>query len=155
MRAALGGTYDAAWQSRRAPLLPEDFDPSYWQSAPVDQRLPRPMAQPAELQASGFDSTGPANRPSRYALPLLDLRCDTQIGRHWHPAEAQLQSIHVDLDARSVSVLYHAAWAIPRASADVDIAQTVVQLDNTRSFRVAAADAQLFHLKPSLQQVAS
>ena len=31
------GTYDEDWLSERHPLLPEDFDPRFWQCAPEDQ----------------------------------------------------------------------------------------------------------------------
>lgn len=36
------GTYDEAWQAGRHPLLPEDFDPRFWQCAPEDQ-IARPF----------------------------------------------------------------------------------------------------------------
>ena len=36
-RCRHAGTYDAAWEADRHPLLPEDFDPAFWQSAPEDQ----------------------------------------------------------------------------------------------------------------------
>ena len=36
-RAARGGTYDDSWQKERAPLLPLDFDPLFFNGAPEDQ----------------------------------------------------------------------------------------------------------------------
>ena len=38
-RGQLAGTYDEAWQKSRAPLLPKDFNPAYWNVAPADQQL--------------------------------------------------------------------------------------------------------------------
>ena len=38
-RCQLAGTYDEAWQGSRAPLLPKDFNPAYWNVAPADQQL--------------------------------------------------------------------------------------------------------------------
>lgn len=38
-RSKLAGTYDDAWQEEQAPLLPEDFNPLYYNCAPPDQRL--------------------------------------------------------------------------------------------------------------------
>lgn len=38
-RVAHTGTYDAAWQKQVMPLLPNDFDPQYYQTAPQDQIL--------------------------------------------------------------------------------------------------------------------
>ncbi len=39
-RIAYAGTYDARWRDERAPFLPADFDPRYFQSAPEDQQFP-------------------------------------------------------------------------------------------------------------------
>ncbi|WP_052518717.1 DUF2169 family type VI secretion system accessory protein [Archangium violaceum] len=39
-RIAYAGTYDARWRDERAPFLPSDFDPRYFQSAPTDQQFP-------------------------------------------------------------------------------------------------------------------
>jgi hypothetical protein len=38
-RVALAGTYDERWRDERAPYLPADFDPSYFQCAPLDQQF--------------------------------------------------------------------------------------------------------------------
>jgi hypothetical protein len=38
-RAKLAGTFDERWQEERKPLLPEDFDPAYFNVAPADQQL--------------------------------------------------------------------------------------------------------------------
>jgi hypothetical protein len=39
-RCLRSGTYDEGWQKSRAPLLPKDFDPAYFNVAPEDQQLP-------------------------------------------------------------------------------------------------------------------
>ncbi len=38
-RLKFAGTYDERWRDERFPFLPEDFDPQYFQSAPVDQQV--------------------------------------------------------------------------------------------------------------------
>lgn len=58
-RCKLAGTYNEAWRNSRAPLLPKDFHPGYWNVAPSDQQLPD--YQPGEevrlfnLSARGTD----------------------------------------------------------------------------------------------------
>lgn len=37
-RTRYAGSYDAAWQATRAPLLPADLDPRHWQVAPPEQQ---------------------------------------------------------------------------------------------------------------------
>jgi hypothetical protein len=38
-RGRWGGTHDATWKERRAPLLPTDFDRRFFNAAPEDQQL--------------------------------------------------------------------------------------------------------------------
>lgn len=42
-RAPLAGTYDQNWIDNIFPFLPPDFDPAYYQAAPVDQQVPYPQ----------------------------------------------------------------------------------------------------------------
>lgn len=39
-RIALAGLYDQRWRKERAPFLPADFDPRFYQCAPEDQQFP-------------------------------------------------------------------------------------------------------------------
>ncbi len=41
-RARFAGTYDERWMDEDFPFLPADFDPTYFQSAPLDQQIPYP-----------------------------------------------------------------------------------------------------------------
>ena len=41
-RAGFAGTYDEAWRENRYPLLPDDFDERYFQTAPADQIVATP-----------------------------------------------------------------------------------------------------------------
>ncbi|HET8542771.1 MAG TPA: DUF2169 domain-containing protein [Anaeromyxobacter sp.] len=46
-RARFAGTFDAAWERTRRPLLPEDLDERFWNTVPQDQVL-RPKLQGGE-----------------------------------------------------------------------------------------------------------
>jgi hypothetical protein len=49
-RYKYAGTYDQNWQDNVFPFLPADFDEQYYQSAPPDQQLPKPLGeQPVTL----------------------------------------------------------------------------------------------------------
>jgi hypothetical protein len=43
LRYPLAGTYDSAWLADVFPFLPEDFNPAYYQAAPVDQQILYPV----------------------------------------------------------------------------------------------------------------
>ncbi|ABD55933.1 DUF2169 domain-containing protein [Jannaschia sp. CCS1] len=151
-RADKGGTYDTEWQRNRAPLLPTDLDPAFWQTAPRDQQLDRPLPPGVTLELGGLRRTGPTDAPSSWPLPQPRFRTATRVSGTWHQAEAELQSIAVDLDAGLVRLVYQAVWPIPRASDDVLIERTLIALDDAGGFRVRPADAPLFDPAASLKE---
>jgi hypothetical protein len=44
-RYRYAGTYDQKWLDEEFPFLPADFDEQYYQSAPLDQQLPKPLGE--------------------------------------------------------------------------------------------------------------
>ena len=65
-RAGFAGTYDARWKERRAPLLPEDFDPAFFNCAPADQQLAGYLPG-EEVRLTGMTTSGYV----RFSLPEL------------------------------------------------------------------------------------
>jgi hypothetical protein len=153
-RARLGGTYDLAWQEDRAPLLPEDFDPAYWQSAPADQQLPREaLAAGALLDLGGFSGCGPAEAPTTFRLPAPDLAVSTRIAGRWLPGQMALQSVVVDVDRLLVRMCYQAVWPLARTAEDVKVDTTVVMMGSARGFRVLPQDAAAFGRSRTVPEV--
>jgi len=148
-RVRLAGTYDKAWQETRAPLLPRDFDPAWWQAAPVEQRLSRPLPSHPVLEAGGLVGTGPADAPSRYPLASPGFDCATRIAGRWHRATPELQTIRVDFDSLQAHMTWLASWRLARPEDDVTIDTTRLAAGATDSFRVLPEDAALFDASPS------
>jgi len=78
-RIEFAGTYDQRWMDEDLPFLPPDFDPLYFQSAPVDQQLANLHAgsvfQCLNMNASGrFDVELPA-----WTVPVSFLFDDRQV----------------------------------------------------------------------------
>ena len=65
-RLKFAGTYDEKWQKERFPLLPEDFDERFFQSAPEDQQV---AGLPARRRAGGVDEPVPGG--SKFDLPRV------------------------------------------------------------------------------------
>ncbi len=89
-RIALAGTYDDRWQQERAPLLPLDFNASFFQAAPADQVLAEGLPAGMPVQVTNASPGGtlafdlPAVTPLVVAKFLEDrvefpLRCDTMV----------------------------------------------------------------------------
>lgn len=79
-RARFAGTYDEAWRTSRAPLLPEDFDSRFHQVAPPNQLSAGelPPGSPVELE-----NLSPSGRLA-FALPVprIEVAAKTSQGRH-------------------------------------------------------------------------
>ena len=65
-RRTLAGTYDAAWQQERAPFLPADFDPAFFQTVATDQQIRHPTT-PLEVRLDGLSADG----QWAFALPVF------------------------------------------------------------------------------------
>jgi hypothetical protein len=73
-RAAYAGTYDAHWEKQRMPLLPEDFDPRFFNVAPALLQAARPFdgGEPVQLQGLYEDGERAFELPrDRVHLDLL------------------------------------------------------------------------------------
>lgn len=80
-RARYAGTYDDVWVEQRHPLLPEDFDPRFWQCAPEDQVV-TPHLQAGESYR--LTNLHPEYRVASGQLPALNLALRVDEGG-WMP----------------------------------------------------------------------
>lgn len=145
-RDALSGTYDAEWQRRRAPLLPEDLDPGYWQAAPADQQLDRGLAAGARVALINLlsDDGRHAAPPVAFDLPDLRMSIATRFRGRWEQMSPDLQTVHLFTEARHLSLFYMATIPIEAAQNDVLVEKTVISLDRGSGLRVRPEHAGLF-----------
>jgi hypothetical protein len=67
-RKSLAGTYDAAWTQRRAPYLPEDFNPRFFNAAHPDLICPGYLRGGEPVSLQNLSPTGPL----RFFLPFCE-----------------------------------------------------------------------------------
>jgi hypothetical protein len=93
-RADLAGTYDDEWLEKRHPLLPTDFNFSFWQAAPKDQ-----VAEPWLTGNEAFELHRllPHFETLEGFLPDISLRVELDQGRgvQWSPLV--LDGVHFDM----------------------------------------------------------
>lgn len=98
-RLPLAGTYDQAWLENRHPGLPDDFNFSYWNSAPRDQQIPFPVPG-TKITLYGLHPDGemtftlPANRAG------ILLRMNTG---EWVPQMMWTDTLLIDTDTFTVA----------------------------------------------------
>jgi hypothetical protein len=145
-RRDLGGTYDDDWSRRRAPLLPADLDPRYWQAVPEDQRIARDVASGAQVILVNLTSSDGAwsDGGLAFALPHLAFEVATKFRNTWVQQQAELQTILLDCETRRLTLCWQATLPIEASQNDVLVDRTFVALRDHSGFRVRPEDASLF-----------
>jgi hypothetical protein len=145
-RRVLGGTYDDKWSRRRAPLLPADLDPRYWQAVAEDQRIGRDVVSGAPVVLTNLTSRDGqwSDGVISFALPHLDFEVATKFRNRWVQQQAELQTIALDCETRRLTLCWQAVLPIEASQNDVLVDTTFVALRDHSGFRVHPQDARLF-----------
>jgi hypothetical protein len=106
-RRRYAGTYDEAWQRRRAPYLPADFDPRFFQLAPPDQIAPGYFTGGELVDVRGVTPDGVL----RFAVPRVGVEVTYVVDGASEPRAANLDTVLVEPDARRVLLTWRAALA--------------------------------------------
>ena len=113
-RLGLAGTYDDRWYAYRRPLLPEDFAPSFFLSAPPDQQVSDHLRGGEEVELYHLHPVGVL----RFALPKHWFVFSSRFGRRDVEHRARLVSVVIEPDERRLQM----AWQtfLPVGAAEVD-----------------------------------
>ena len=124
-RVGYAGTYDEAWQSERAPLLPADFDTRYYDRAPEGLVLPQapPAGTPISVRGMGPEAD------VALVLPDVDLRAKVLLQASRHALEFRLQTMLVDTDSLTLE-LTHGAHLLVHGQVN-DVVAVIVDGDWT------------------------
>jgi hypothetical protein len=85
------------------PLLPDDFDPRFYQAAPGDQQVPGYLSGGEEVELENLTPGGSL----KFRLPRTDLWFRTRFGRDRRLHAAQLQSVTIEPDVPRVVMMWH------------------------------------------------
>jgi hypothetical protein len=105
-RSGFAGTYDARWKEQRAPLLPEDFDPAFFNCAPADQQLAGYMPG-EEVRLTGMTTSGYV----RVSLPELVVPVTFVLRDVIEERRARVDTVVIEPAEERLSVVARAACA--------------------------------------------
>jgi len=103
-RVGFAGTYDQAWEQQRHPLLPADFDPRFFQCAPLDQQVPGFLngGEPVELTHLTPITT------LSFRLPKASFHLLTRFSDgHKQAHRAQLHTVIIEPDEHRFLMVWH------------------------------------------------
>lgn len=102
-RLEWGGTYDDRWMKHKFPLLPDDFDHRFYQSAPLDQQVSKYLRGGEEVELENLTGSGYL----RFCLPKAYLTFSTRFGKQRQEHRASLQCVVIEPDVPRVIMVWH------------------------------------------------
>ncbi len=134
-RAGYAGTYDEAWDTDRAPLLPTDFDRRFFNAAPTDQIVEGYLRGDEVVALEGLRPDGAL----RFNLPGLDRPRAHVALRQGDDLDLtlNLDTLIIDTLAMEVVMLWRAAAAL--RSGPLDVTDVLVTCSNAPARRIEPA----------------
>lgn len=114
-RRALAGTYDERWARTKKPLLPDDYDPAYALSSPVDQRVSQSLVGGERVELINMTPEGRL----LFELPRMTFEFTSVFGRRREPhGPPRLATVLVEPDERRLSLVWQSTLRVPAPEAD-------------------------------------
>jgi hypothetical protein len=126
-RRILAGTYDEAWQKKRCPYLPNDFQPRYFNCAAEGLVFDRHLQGGEPLTLEGVGARGPLET----VLPRCTLETAFVLHGQRHVRPNRLQTVLVEPDENRLCLTFHSDFPCDKVPLDVEtieVALTGLQL---------------------------
>lgn len=101
-RLGYAGTYDAAWQKKRAPYLPKDFNPRYFQAAHEDLVAPSYVRGGEPVELLNVSPLG----AQRFLLPVVELDVEARLAGATHALAMNMETVVFEPDEGRFTMLW-------------------------------------------------
>jgi hypothetical protein len=109
-RVAHAGTYDHAWQTERAPFLPDDFDARYFNVASSGLHFATPLIGGEPIVLVGFDPRGIIE----LALPRCRLAVAARVAGRVESLPTNLETVILEPSDERLTMTWRASLAVGR-----------------------------------------
>ena len=118
-RASRAGTYDEAWLKGRAPYLPADFQPAFFNVADPELCFDRFLEGGEPVVLHNLSARGPI----QLTLPRIEFEVEVEHTRRWRldtTLDAKLETVRFDTEAGRLSLSYRAVYSCDKHLLDVE-----------------------------------
>ena len=115
-RRTRAGTYDEAWQRSRAPYLPDDFDPRYFQCAAPEFVFDRYLQGGEAVEVAGVTPDGPL----AFAVPRVPLMVAVTVAGAPQQPTANLETVSIEPEDNRLCLTWRASVPCDRKALKVD-----------------------------------
>jgi hypothetical protein len=109
-RRGFAGTYDEQWQRKRAPYLPLDFDPRFFQCAAPELTFDRYLQGAEPVEIHGVTPDGPIAFP----VPEAHLQVDVRVAGESEYPPVNLETLLIEPDENRLCLTWRAALPCDR-----------------------------------------
>jgi hypothetical protein len=113
-RRALAGTYDAAWERTKKPLLADDYQELYASCAPIDQRPAAHLRGGERVELVNLTKDGIL----RFDLPKIYPTFSTAVGRRTEEHRPRLTSLILEAEALRFALVWQTAIQVEASRAE-------------------------------------
>jgi hypothetical protein len=103
-RRQYAGTYDKAWQSKRAPYLPQDFDPRFFHAAAPELTFTHPLVGGEPVYVAGATPDAPVT----FHLPRCRFDARVALGGGNETLTPKLETVLIEPDDNRVCLTWRA-----------------------------------------------
>ena len=138
-RFELAGTYGQAWRDQRCPLLPDDFQERFHQTAPVDQQAPKPLLGGERVE---LENLTPDGGMQSFRLPRFKfaIRTEFQGGEAIDQGSGvSIQTLTLEPGKKRLILVWQASLLCPPSRHKKLLRTTVKVLPSQGAERVADA----------------
>lgn len=109
-RMDYAGTYDEAWQETRAPYLPRDFDPRFFNIAPEEFVFPQNLVGGESVALLGFHPGG----LMRFSLPRCEIGMVLIVAGQPEPLAHKLETVLLEPTAERFCLSWRASMPVDK-----------------------------------------
>lgn len=125
-RRKFAGTYDESWQNKRAPYLPKDFNPQFFNCAPSEMQFSPHLKGGEELAIQNVDPRGRLE----FKIPSIAICVTVRVKGETTSHEPTLDTVIVDSDERTVSLVWRCKQSCDKQLLQIElITFEIAQLD--------------------------
>lgn len=121
-RKSYAGTYDEPWQKHRAPYLPEDFDPRFFQLATPDLIVPGYLQGGEEVRILGATPSGEL----RFGLPRCAIQVTYRLENQNHVRSPSMDTVIIEPDESRLCLLWRAVFPCDKKALRVSEVQVAL-----------------------------
>jgi hypothetical protein len=113
-RLERAGTYDAAWQSSRMPLLPEDYDERFALCSPADQMPAKPLRGGEMVELTNMTPDGVL----RLQLPRMYLVFTTHVRTRREEHRALLAAVILEPELKKLAMVWQTSLPVKQKDSE-------------------------------------